>query len=80
MKIIESTDWRLIISDERTDVKIGEIANTQLGINLILALSSLLFLPNLNWFAPTVELPTKIYLSMCFSVNLTLAIIFILRI
>jgi hypothetical protein len=76
MKIIESTDRRLIISDEKTDVKIGEIANTQLGINLIFALSSLLFLPNLNLFVPIVDLPTKIYISMCFSINLTLAIVF----
>jgi hypothetical protein len=77
MKIIESTDRLLIISNEITeaDIKFRKLEIVRLGVNFVLALFSIPILANSNW-SVQIDLPTQTYIGMCFAVNFTLAIIF----
>jgi nitrate reductase NapE component len=78
MKITESTNRRLIISERKINVKLYELASIQLVMNLVLAICCLPILAISNW-SVQLDLVTKTYISMCFSVNLALAIFFYLE-
>jgi hypothetical protein len=80
MKIIESTDRLLIISNEITDanIKFTKLGIVQLCVNFMLALCYIPILATSNW-SVQIDLPTKTYIGMCFAVNLTTAIIFYLK-
>jgi hypothetical protein len=78
MKITESTNWRLIISERKVNVKLYELASIQLAVNFVLAICYLAILAISNWYVQF-DLATKIYIGMCFSINLALAIFFYLE-
>ncbi len=77
MKIIESTDRLLIISNGITeaDIKFRKLEIIRLGVNFVLALFFIPILANSNW-SVQIDLPTQTYIGICFAVNFTLAIIF----
>lgn len=73
MKITESTNRRLIISERKINVKLYELVSIQLVVNIVLAIGYLTILAISNW-SMQFDLATKTYIGICFSINFALAI------
>jgi hypothetical protein len=80
MKIIETTDRLLIISNGITEanIKFRKLEIVRLGVNFVLTLFFMPILANSNW-SMQMDLPTQTYIGICFAVNFTIVFIFYLE-